>query len=57
MLYTMHKKSELSDKIEEIQARFRLLEEAKNKKTQIMESMNNKALHKAKQLSLIKKVI
>jgi hypothetical protein len=53
----MHKKSQFNDRMDEIQATHRLLEELKEKKTQVLESINDKALHKTKQLSLIKKVI
>lgn len=53
----MQKKLEFNDRMDEINAKSRLLEELKDKKTHIVESINKKALHKAKQLSLIKKVI
>ncbi|XP_032686832.1 kinetochore protein nuf2-like [Odontomachus brunneus] len=56
ILYTMQKKSEFNDRMDEIHARSRLVEELKDKKIQILESINKKALHKAKQLSLIKKL-
>lgn len=52
----MQKKSQFSDRMDQIQATYTLLEKLKEKKTQLSESVNNKALHKAKQLSLIKKV-
>lgn len=53
----MQKRENLNEKMAEISARFKLLEELKEKKAQIVESINNKALHKAKQLTLSKKVI
>lgn len=57
VLYTMLKKSNFNDRMDQIQETYRLLEELKEKKTRVLESINNKALHKAKQLSLKDKVI
>ncbi|XP_011137632.1 kinetochore protein nuf2 isoform X2 [Harpegnathos saltator] len=56
ILYTMQKKLEFNDRIDEIHARSRLLEELKDKKAQIVESVNRKTLHEEKQLSLMKKL-
>lgn len=54
----MQKKSEnVNDIMDKMHARSRLMEELKDKKVQIRESANKKALHNAKQLSLTKKVI
>lgn len=57
VLYTTQKKLDFNDKMDEISARSKLLEELKDKRMHIMESINNKALQKAKQLSLVKKVV
>ncbi|XP_014469198.1 PREDICTED: probable kinetochore protein nuf2 [Dinoponera quadriceps] len=56
VLYAMQKKIDIKDRMDEVHARSKLLEELKDKKTQIVESINDKALHKAKQLSLMKKL-
>ncbi|EZA48097.1 hypothetical protein X777_14206 [Ooceraea biroi] len=55
VLYTMLKKSEFNDRMDQIQAMSRQLEEIKGDRAQVLESMNNKALNKAKQLALTKK--
>lgn len=57
LLYTMHKKSGFSDRMEQIQTMSKLLEELKERKTRVSESINNKIMHKTKQLSMIEKVI
>lgn len=57
VLYAMHKKSGFSDRMEQIQATSKLLEELKERKARVSESINNKIMHKTKQLSMIEKVI
>jgi len=57
VLYTMHKKSEFNNRMDQIQSMTKLLEELKEGKTRVLESINNKVMHKAKQLSLIEKVV
>lgn len=56
VLYAMHKKSGFNDRMDQIQTMSKLLEELKERKTQISESINNKVMHKTKQLSMIEKV-
>lgn len=57
ILYTVHKKSGFSDRMNQIQTISKLLENMKEKKAQVLESINNKVMHKAKQLSVIEKVV
>ncbi|XP_011875446.1 PREDICTED: probable kinetochore protein nuf2 [Vollenhovia emeryi] len=56
VLYAMHKKPQITEKMNEIQNAVKLLEELKEKKAQVSESFNNKIMHKAKQLSMIEKL-
>lgn len=56
VLYTMQKKLGFSDRINQIQTMSKLLEEWKERKAQVSESINNMALYKANQLSEIEKV-
>ncbi|XP_011697452.1 PREDICTED: probable kinetochore protein nuf2 [Wasmannia auropunctata] len=56
VLYTIHKKSGFNDKMDQIQTMSKLLEDAKERKAQVAESINNKLMHKAKQLSIIEKL-
>lgn len=53
----MHKKSGFSDRMEQIQARSKLLEELKERKARVSEAINNKFTYKTKQLDMIEKVI
>lgn len=53
----MHKKSEFNERMDKIQEKYSLLKELREEKTRVLESINEKALHKTKQLSLTKKVI
>lgn len=57
LLYTMHKKSGFNDRMDQIQAMSKVLEELKERKAQVSESLNNKIIHKAKQMSMIEKVV
>jgi len=57
VLYAMHKKSGFNDRMDQIQTMSKLLEGLKERKTQVSESINNKVMHKAKQLSMIEKVV
>ncbi|XP_018317531.1 probable kinetochore protein nuf2 isoform X1 [Mycetomoellerius zeteki] len=56
VLYTMHKQSGYNDRMDEIQTISKLLEDLKERKTHVSESINNKVMHKAKQLSMIEKL-
>nr|XP_012219519.1 PREDICTED: probable kinetochore protein nuf2 [Linepithema humile] len=56
VLYTMLKKSEFNDKMEEIQASSKLVKELRERKDQVLESISYKALQKGKKLSLIEKL-
>ncbi|XP_018397113.1 PREDICTED: probable kinetochore protein nuf2 [Cyphomyrmex costatus] len=56
VLYTIHKKSGCNDRMDQIQTISKLLEDLKERKTHISESINNKVMHKAKQLSMIEKL-
>lgn len=57
VLYTMHKKLAFSKRMEEIQVQAKTFEELKEKSAHILESVNKVATHKAKQLTLIEKVV
>lgn len=57
ILYAMHTKSGFNDRMNQIQTMSKLLEDLKERKAQVSESINNKVMHKAKQLSVIEKVV
>lgn len=56
VLYAMQKQSGFTERMAEIQDRAKMVEELKQRKTQVSEAINNKVMHKAKQLSMIEKV-
>ncbi|XP_071627655.1 uncharacterized protein [Temnothorax longispinosus] len=56
VLYTLHTKSKFNEKMDEIQTMSKLLKELKERKAQVSEAINNKLMHKAKQLSMIEKL-
>lgn len=57
VLYTIHKRLELNDEMDKILMMSKEHEELKKRKAQVSESISNKIIHKAKQLSMIEKVI
>lgn len=57
MSYVIYKRQEHNDRMNKIRTTCKLIEELKEKKGEILESINNKALHNSKQLFLVKKVI
>ncbi|KYN16738.1 putative kinetochore protein NUF2 [Trachymyrmex cornetzi] len=56
VLYAMHKKSEYNDRMDQIQTISKLLEDLKERKTHVSESINAKVIHKANQLSMKEKL-
>jgi len=56
VLYAMHKKSEYNDRMDQIQTISKVLEDLKERKTYVSESINAKVIHKANQLSMKEKV-
>jgi len=56
VLYAIKKKSEINSRMEEIQARVKLLADLKERKARVSEAIEKKVLHKAKQLSRIEKM-
>ncbi|XP_033306664.1 probable kinetochore protein nuf2 [Bombus vosnesenskii] len=57
ILYATNKESDIEDKVIEIQNRAKILHDMVEKKNEILQAINDKALHIAKQLSIKEKLI
>lgn len=57
ILYATNKESDIEDKVIEIQNRAKILHDMVEKKNEILQAINDKALHIAKQLSIKEKVL
>ncbi|XP_068975173.1 kinetochore protein Nuf2 homolog [Bombus flavifrons] len=57
ILYATNKESDIEDKVIEIQNRAKILHDMVEKKNEILQAINDKALHVAKQLSIKEKLI
>lgn len=57
ILYATNKESDIEDKVIEIQNRAKILHDMVEKKNEILQAINDKALHISKQLSIKEKVL